>query len=67
MSSPVAPEIAFTLLICASKSAAVFIAAVPIPTIGVVTLFVSVLPSLVNPSPAFAIPLNRCVACDAAD
>ena len=67
MSSPVAPEMAFTLLICASKSAAVFIAAVPIPTIGVVTLFVSVLPSLVNPSPAFAIPLNLCVACDAAD
>ena len=44
-SSPVAPEIACTLLICASKSAVVFTAAAPTATIGVVTEAVSVLPT----------------------
>ena len=44
-SSPVAPEMADTLDMPSSKSAAVFTAAVPSPTIGAVTVFVSVEPT----------------------
>ena len=44
-SSPVAPEIACTLLIWASKSAVVFTAAAPSPTIGAVTFMVRSFPT----------------------
>src|SRR5574344_2020042 len=44
-SSPVAPEIAETLLICSSKSAVVFTAAAPTATIGAVTAVESVFPT----------------------
>ena len=44
-SSPVAPEMACTLLICASKSAVVFTAAAPTATIGALTEAVRVFPT----------------------
>ncbi len=52
-SSPVAPEIACTLLICASKSIPNLVAAAPIPTIGVVTYLLNVSPTFFIPSPIF--------------
>ena len=44
-SSPVAPDMAETLLICSSKSAVVFTAAAPTATIGAVTAVESVFPT----------------------
>ena len=53
ISSPLAPEIAPTSDIAASKSAAVFTAAVATPAIGRVTAFVNVAPAFAIVLPAF--------------
>ena len=53
-SSPVAPEMAETFDMPSSKSAAVFTAAAPAATMGVVTWVVRVLPALVMDWPTFS-------------
>ena len=53
-SFPVAPEMAPTFDICSSKSAVVFTAAVPMPTMGAVTVLVSVPPTLLILVPTFS-------------